>query len=141
MIKNTLTQPYRGIGNTNSVFNKTDYCYLNFAIIIALFLIMVYPIIVMTLHINLKTCTEIGCPSCGVTRDFYSILTFKFLSGTSLINKHSIYIFTLLLFMMIFRIPLLLSQKNPFAKFNRILQLDLSVSVCSLLILYILFNA
>ncbi len=103
-----------------------------------LILIFLFPIVIIKTGINIKNCANnIHCESCGVTRDFYNIITIK--KNYTLINGNSAFIFLVFLFNLLFRFCIVFKTKSIL--FNKkIRSFDILLSGLSLFLLFILFN-
>jgi hypothetical protein len=118
--------------------SREEYKYLNWSILFVIMGIFVFPLIVTKYDINIKNCKgNIHCVSCGITRDFYQIITLK--QKHSLINSHSFYIIFILLSNLIFRLFTILIT-NPNVYLYRIIKIDLIFSSFSILLLFMNFN-
>lgn len=89
--------------------NNLDYRNLNIGLSIAILSIFIYPITVKLFHINIKQCVNnLNCSTCGITSDFYNIITFKYLNiDYKIINNKSQSIFILFLTNLISRLTIL----------------------------------
>lgn len=115
-----------------------EYKYLNFSILVVLATVFICPILVTKFGINLKNCSgKLDCVSCGITRDFYSIVTLD--NKSNFINNHSIFIFIVLVGNILFRLYINFEFKSNFL-YNKIKKIDCTFSILSLFLLYILFN-
>ena len=125
---------FRQVHINYGYLSNESYNRLNIIFLFISFFILIFSVVTIYLGFNIKSCeTNTNCASCGITRDFYSILTFK--TYNNLKNNNSIYIFIILLFQIIFR---LISFK--FRKYNFIQTIDIFLSIVSLIFLFILFN-
>ena len=117
---------------------REEYKYLNWTILFVIMGIFVFPLIVTKYDINIKNCKgNIHCVSCGITRDFYQIITLK--QKHSLNNSHSFYILLILLSNLVFRLFTILIT-NPNVYLDRIIKIDIIFSTFSLLLLFINLN-
>ena len=118
--------------------SREEYKYLNWSILFVIMGIFVFPLIVTKYDINIKNCKgNIHCVSCGITRDFYQIITLK--QKHSLINNHSFCILLILLSNLVFRLFTILIT-NPNVYLDRIIKIDIIFSTFSLLLLFINLN-
>lgn len=81
--------------------NTKQYRLLNYGLLSMFISILMYPIIALTFRLNIKTCNGY-CPSCGMTRDIYNMLTFQ--THVKLLNPKSHIFFALILSLIVSRI-------------------------------------
>lgn len=81
--------------------NINQYRLLNYGLLVLFICILIYPIISTTIGLDTKTCSG-HCPSCGMTRDIYNMLTFQ--THEKILNPKSFIFFTLILSLIVSRI-------------------------------------
>ncbi len=81
--------------------NTKQYRLLNYGLLVTFVSILMYPIIALTFRLNTKTCNGY-CPSCGITRDIYNMLTFQ--THIKPLNPKSFIFFALILSLIVSRI-------------------------------------
>ena len=111
-----------------------NYNRLNIAFLFISISILLFPLVANNLDFNLKSCTHaIHCSSCGITRDFYTILTSK--NHNNLLNSNSIYVFFIFSTQVLLRFFFI-----RFRRYNITQTVDIILSIVSLVLLFILFN-
>lgn len=81
--------------------NINQYRLLNYGLLLAFIGVLFYPLVAQCIGLDAKTCNG-HCPSCGMTRDIYNMLTFH--SHGQFINPKSFAFFTLILSLIVSRI-------------------------------------
>jgi hypothetical protein len=125
---------FRKVHFNYSYLSSESYSRLNIIFLFISFFIIIFPLVTIYLGFNIKSCeTNTNCASCGITRDFYSILTFDTINNLK--NSNSIYIFIVFSFQVLFRLFIF-----KFKQFNLTQTIDFFLSTVSLILLFILFN-